>query len=807
MRKMILDKNCDHCGNAIFEGQLVLGSASSSQKEGSEEQIGAYCCQGCRIVRENILAAGLGEFYQHRDKNLNPVRNLDEVKFDYLDDEGFRESKLEKGSDGVQIIRFFIEGAKCQACLWVLEGLADQVESIAFSRFSMSTSTLKVGVYPKGKISEIAKLINSYGYKPHVIFEDSKAKELKLKERSLELTRLGVAFACAGNIMLLSASVYAGVDGFFREWFDWLSAALCIPSVTFCALPFYLSTIRALRSKAFSLDVSIAFGVLFGYGASFYHVWMGAQGDVYFDTIAMLVFLLLGSRFILEGAREKGLNASEVKSFFSNTSAKLVADDGSLKEVHSSMLKPEDIILVEPGAKVPVDGIILEGESYLNESVLTGESFPARKGVGEKVFGGSENQSESLRVKVEFDAQESQMGKILNRLQEGWAKQTQIAKASDRFSKYLVSVVSILSLGVFLYFYREGDSGIGLQRALAMVIITCPCALGFNIPIAMMMGMRKFARHGIIIKDDEVIEKLAGAKNLFLDKTGTITSGQRSVEIDYGDIADLEALWLLESHSKHPLAKSVMEKLESMGIGKTSSELIDFCEIPGQGPKGKVGRYEYEIAPASYGSGLDSGSIGGFELRRSGKTVANGTFEDELDSQFESTIKDIHAMGINIHLLSGDKKQRVEAAAAMAPGMIAKVFAECSPEEKLRRVEESERSVMFGDGVNDAIALKAADVGVAASGGVDLALASSSVYFCSGGVERLAELLRGSKELMGVVKANIALSLGYNALFIYLSFIGKISPLAAALLMPLSSLTLLAVSLLLLERMDRRLSK
>ena len=749
-------------------------------------------------MRENLVANGLEDFYQFRDRPLEPVsgRLEKKLKYAYLDDAEFQSAKLEK-HNGMPKLRFYIEGAKCQACLWILEQIPDRLNFVASSRFNLDKSVLEVVALQEGQLSKIPELIQSYGYIPHLVFEDAKASELRRKEKRKELTRLGVAFASAGNIMLLSASVYAGLEGRLKEWFDAASLLLALPSVTYCSIPFYRSTFGALKNKTFSIDISVSLGIVFGFLFSAWHVFTGG-GDVYFDTIAMLVFLLLGSRYLLDAAREKGMDSSLVKNFFSNTSSKKVLPDGSFQEVHASLLRAGDVIEVGAGEIVPVDGKVLKGSSYLNESVLNGESFPVKKQTGDSIYGGSENQSETLLVEVENGSGDSKMGRILERLQSNWGKQTKLARLSDQFSKNLVGAVSLLAAGVFIWFWSKGDVHTGLQHALAMVIITCPCALGFNIPLAMTIGMRKLAKHGIILKDDHVVEKAAAVENVFLDKTGTVTSGHRKAILTWEGVPKPEVLRSLESRSKHPLAKAVMNTLKESGDDELAVK--EYKVKPGAGPSGIVNGKLYEIRPGN-------DEISAFILLEDGKKILSARVEDELEETFAQTARELRRSGKKVFLLSGDAKERTLAAQRAVGDAIEKSYWKADPLFKEKILREHPHSLMLGDGVNDALALKAADVGVAASGGVDLALSSSEVYFCSGGVNRLLKFFYGCEKLIEIVKANVALALVYNLIFITLALAGMITPLAAAILMPVSSLTLLGVSLAMLGRLERGLSK
>lgn len=782
-----MTENCAHCGNDVGQSVVLAGGES-------------FCCKGCAIVRQNLLELGLEHFYELRDVALTPVGDKvgKKERYAYLDDPVFQKEKFSREGSYIKA-RFFIEGAHCQACLWVLEQLPENLSFAHEARFSMDTSILEVIVEEGSKLSELAERILAYGYTPHLIFEDSAAKALKLKEKKSALIRVGVAFFCAGNIMLLSVSSYSGLEGNLRVLFDLVSLALCLPAVTYCSLPFYRSTWAAFRNKSFSIDISISFGLVLGFAASAWHAFKG-QGDVYFDTLSMLVFLLLGSRYLLDAAREKGLDSSEVKSFFSNVPAKKLLPDETVVQTHSSLLNEGDKILVEPGDIVPVDAIVEEGSSYVNESVLTGESLPVRKAPGSHVYAGGENQGESLRLRALKNASNSKMGEIFQKLQRNWGRQTRMARLSDSFSKGLVIVVSFLALGIFFYFASLGQADVGLQRALAMVIITCPCALGFNIPIGLLLGMRKLAKHGIILKDDLVVENVTAVEKVYLDKTGTITDGGHNISFHWKGGRYEKELFTLERLSKHPLANRVVDVLSAKNGDIQECDYREYMDVPGRGPRAFMDGVLFEVRPAREENA-------GFALYRDGEQVMLAKVEDSLRGSFAETVAKLKGMGKKVFLLSGDNRMRTEAAANACQGDLEGAYWEKDPIEKEKIVSSESHSLMVGDGVNDALALKAASVGVAASGGVDLALASSDVYFCGSGPELLLRLFEGCSTLMRIIKVNVLLALLYNALFIALALAGKISPLAAAILMPLSSLTLLGATLFMVSRLERALSK
>lgn len=777
---------CSHCGNEITSDVII--------KEGNHD----FCCHGCRIVFNNIHESGLEDFYKFRDKNLTPVGDeFKESAWSYLNDNTFRKEKFEQFG-GLEVVRFFIEGAHCQACLWVLELLPEKFSYVKSSRFSLDKSILELHVEPGSDIAQVAQKINFYGYRPHLVLEDKVAKDLKNKEKKKALIRLGVSFFSAGNIMLLTVSSYAGLDGELKQWFDYICMFLSLPAVTFCSLPFYRATFASIRNNNYSIDISIAIGIIFGFLASSLNTIRGS-GDVYFDTVTMLVFLLLGSRLLLDSVRDRGMAAGEAKSFLDNLSTKKILPNGDVVETHSSQIRPGDKLLIEAGQVSPVDGILESKTSFFNESVITGESLPVRKSKGDSIFGGSNNQGGEVEIIATQSVIESKMGKILSRLQENWGRQTHMARLADKFSKKLVIVATSMAAMVLMYFAVNGDAEEGLSRALAIIVITCPCALGFNIPIAMLLGMKKLAKAGIILKSDIVVEKVNRIKNIFFDKTGTVTDGEHEIIFTWLGIPRPEILYSLELNSPHPLAKKVCAQMLREYQGIDSLKVEEFVDIIGKGPSGKIKNIQYQILPNRQGNAS-------FDLYEDGKQIMSASVLDSYHADFPEAVKELMRKAKFIYLLSGDSKFRTEKAATACAGDIQDYFFEQDPEGKEQIISNSPHSMMIGDGVNDALALKAAEVGVAVSGEVDLANATADVSLLRKGPKLVVRLIKGCEQMAKTIKANIALALVYNVVFISMALFGKISPLAAAILMPASSITLLVVSLIMISRMDRELS-
>lgn len=770
---------CIHCDQEVVTAYY--------QKELSHEA-GPFCCQGCLSVYNVINHKGLSEYYDIKKnvalfKKRNPVDSKVN-HYSFLDDADFVQEYAYKNLKSELTMEFYLEGIHCLACLWIIEKLPTFVEGVLSAKLNMGRSVVTISIDEKGKFSEVARELDNIGYRPHALKINQKTADLKIKEERGMLLKIGVAGAAAGNIMLYAVSLYAGAGPQYETVFNALTVIFALPVMTYCAYPFYKNSYLALKNKTLSIDVPISLSLIMGGIMGLYNLFHGVPEN-YFDSLTALVFLLLLSRYFLKAIQEKGLSTTDLHFFYQGDSVEKVEKDNfdKVSAIHPKFIKVHDLLKIRPNQIVPADGKIVHGESYLNNSLLTGESELQKVRVNDAVFSGTMNVSGELIIEVEKEGAQSRLGRILKNVETGWGQKAQIIDITNLISKYFAAAV--LTLSVILYFITVERSGqkAALELALTLLIVTCPCALAIATPLTFIRTLSKAAQKGIIIKDDAVIEKLAKARQIFLDKTGTITQNQlKVVEMNIVQKPKLplaDIICTLEKYSLHPVALSLKEYAKE---GLSSYKTEELKETAGVGVSGYIEGQFYEIKKSG--------------IYENQKPIADFKIQDTLRSDAQASLKELREHGLSIQVLSGDKEQSVQDIAQKLNLSEKEYLAELSPERKSQIIKSTPHSIMVGDGANDAIALASADVGIAVFGAMDISLRAADVYMNHPGLASVSELMTISIETMKVIYRNLVLSISYNSVSVFLAYTGHISPLAAAIIMPMSSLTVLISTLI-----------
>lgn len=788
---MSVDK-CDHCGeNIVVRYNEAI--------EGVEKN---FCCLGCKSVYKILQKNQLQDYYQLRQDETQSIslKNKKEAKFKYLDDPEFNQSFVVE-TKGLQEISFYVEGVHCAACLWILEKLPEINSSIRSANLNMSTSTLTVKYSLDGKLSDIAYLISDLGYYPHPILENQDVRNLKSKENRKDITRIAISFFCTGNIMLFAFSNYLGADQSMRVFFDLLSGVLFLPILFYGAVPFYKNSYGALKSKQLSIDLPIVLAIFLGAALSYLSL-MTSLDHIYFDTLTTLVFLILLSRFLLKVSQQKSLNQENIYSFFSNIPTKKIVD-GEEVDVFTRFLKVDDEIVVYPGETIPLDGVVLEGSSSTNNSLITGEIKAIKVFRGSEVFSGCINNEEKLIIKVTKTINDSQLGLILKEVEQGWQQKTNLMKLTDKVTKYFVFSQLTISIFIFIFFLFNNDFETAYLRALTLIIITCPCALGLTPPLTITLGLSKLAKNGILVKDEKVLENIQLAKNIFFDKTGTLTEGNFQIvkwESHYDREKEEELIFNLESYSSHPIAHSIREFI-AQKWSENSKEIskLEFTqakELPGVGLEGVLQGQLYTIKSVENENDQTS-----FELRQDEKILAKIYLEDHPQNDAREVLERLR-VDYKLYMISGDNSGVVKRIGDELGFPKEQVYSQIKPKQKQEIIAAHPDSIMVGDGANDAIAINSALVGVAVANSMDLSLRASHVFFNNpNSLVSLEKLIIVAGETVRIIKRNVSFSLIYNMVGIILAIMGLITPLLAAILMPISSFTVLASSLISTKKM------
>lgn len=702
--------------------------------------------------------------------------------FSYLDDPHLRPSYVEAGT-----FRCFIEGVKCSHCLEKIESAFDETPGVSEVRVNMGQSVLSAELSDDISVAQFLNKVESLGYPCTPLKADQSSENANRSAQKQSLYRIGVAGVAAGNIMLLSVSLYAGADeSVFRTYFEWITALLFLPVLSYSSTPFYKIAWGDLKNKKISIDLPIVLAIVVGAGISYYHlIWTG--GDIYFDSLATLVFLLLSSRHFLSQLQQRYLSPQYLKSFLNHDFAEVKDARGLWAKKPLSDVKAGDEVLVRAGERIPVDGVLVSHEGYLNSSILTGESWPEKKHSGEEVFAGTTWLSGQAVIRVTEVGASTRMGQIFKTMEEQLLTKTPLLTLTDRAAKRFTVAIVIIA-GAFLAYYLPVDSTEAVRRSLALVILACPCALALATPLTQSLGLLKASRLGIIIKNASALESLYSIRTVLLDKTGTLTFGHfRFVDFEYNQmtIQDLSALVALERQSKHPVAFAIHEAFANQNL--IPVEVAQFEVLSSGGIQGSIGRDTYTAKRSEHAAHHNIGTS--IDFFKNGARLATLKFADEIRPTSKAAIAELRALGVNVQMVTGDGPAP-SLAVAKALDLEAKMVSYSqTPEQKHQIILNTPHAMMVGDGVNDAVALAAAQVGVSVQGSMQSSLAASDIYLTQPGIESLATALMLSHETYKVIVRNLVFSSFYNITFGAAALFGLVNPLVAAILMPLSSLT------------------
>lgn len=800
---------CHHCALPVPEA-LVVADASEQ-----------FCCGGCHVAYETIHGCGLADYYAMRDRFGAGQAAAGSVgkRYAAYDTDAFLDKHTSETDSGLRAIEFRLEGVHCAACVWLVERLPHITPGVVESRLSLGASRARI-VWDQQQVtlSTVAMTLDRLGYPPHPARDASARVATNAAERR-RLVNMAIAGALAGNNMLIATALYAGVfDGIepqFARLFRWLSMAIGWLSLVWPGQTFFRGAWAAWRARTANLDQPIAVALAIGAIAGTVNVLLD-RGEVYFDSLSALVFLLLVGRF-LQSRQQRWAQESVGLMLSMTPDACRVVRDGELIDESVDALHAGDIVEVRAGELFPADGVVILGESAIDQSLLTGESQPTPVTTGDAVCAGAQNVAATLRVKVDAVGAATRVGKLVAMVEDGLAAKPPIVQMADRIAGRFVVVVVTIAIANLAWWWSTVGLEPGIDATVALLIVACPCALGLATPLTMAVAIGSGAKRGMLIKSGAVLEKLASVSpshpgRLFVDKTGTLTSGKMRV-VDYrGD--DQLRRWIaaIEAESNHPIARALVADLGPVDSAERQ-QISERRERHGFGvaaitPVGLVlvgsPRYSAEEQVNFSDHGRDAMQAG---LDR-GLTVViaavNGSCEaviwlkDELHADSGERLAWLRRAGWDIAILSGDAPGPVHLAAEGVGVAADDAHSEMAPEEKLAKVREAtginrdQVVMMVGDGVNDAASLAAADIGVAAHGGAEASLVAADVYLTEAGVGRLVELVDLSRRTLGVMRRNLGISLTYNTVAVTLAALGWITPLVAALLMPLSSLTVLA---------------
>jgi Cu2+-exporting ATPase len=803
---------CAHCGLEVPAG-LIEPEAQTQ-----------FCCTGCQAVYQTLHSCGLEAFYRLRDTAGRPVVPSNS-KFASFDTPAFQKLYSEISDRDTLSADLVLEGVNCAACVWLLERLPHVVPGVVEARLSLRQSVLRVRWNPQhAKLSEIAAALDHLGYTPHPAKGVSR-KTLFVRQERKRMVDLAAAGALMGNTMLIAFALYAGrsqhMESLYFQFFRWLSAIFGLTSLAFPGRVFFRGALAAIRLRRVNLDVPIALALFAGGLAGTINVLLN-RGDIYFDTLTVLVFLLLVGRFLQFRQQRYADDAVELLFSLAPSTCRIIRDAGRVEELPIEALAAGDLIEIRSGDTVAADGIVETGQSSVLQALLTGESLPVPVQVGSQVFAGALNQGAALHVRVSSIGENSRMGRLMQVVERGISEKPAIVQFADRVGAWFVLIVSVAAAATFAYWSRFA-LGPAIDHSIALLIVTCPCALGLATPLTLAMIIGRLARQDVLVKSGAAIEKLSGRGEILLDKTGTLTLGRLQLLCYQGPENLKPAIAELESHSQHPIARALVESCGPPGSNDFSLESIEDSGVGGLSAVLRRGSsaFDLRIGSPDYirrscAAVSDEMSARQLSLEQSGATVVfvalNQTviglaaLGDRLRDDTAAAIAEIRTLGWSPRILSGDAPAVVESIARAAGIDASRADGQMTPEAKLANVQKFRAGgtvVMVGDGVNDAAALASADVGIAVHGGAEASLSAADVFIATPGIAPVAHLIRCARRTMRTIHRNLCISLAYNLLAGALAAAGKMNPLVAAVLMPISSATVLALAITSVRRIGK----
>jgi Cu2+-exporting ATPase len=797
--------DCFHCGLPIAAGDDYHARLDEAERH--------FCCFGCQSVCSAIYQAGLQGFYQRTPEGLllapppEPPKDVEIYDFDEV------QREFATSSGELRDIHLLVEGIHCAACVWLIERGLQRVPGVLSANVNLAAKRLHLRWdNSRSKLSDVIHALARIGYSA-VPYDPESAEGVMKKANRAMLYRLFFAGFAMMNMMWISIALYSGANqDEFRQFFHWMGLVLATPTLLYSAWPFYRGAFGGLRGGRLTMDLPIAIGLSVTYAYSLYvTVTRSTVGEVYFDTVTNLTFVILIGRYLEGMFRHQAVSATR-RLMELQPRVATVMRDGQEQMTPIRGVKLGDQVLIKPGYKVPVDGIVLEGRSAVDESMLSGESAPVNKSVGAQVSAGTVNTDGALLVEVRASLQDTVLSKIIRLVEEAQSSKAPIQRLADTIVPWFILVTLICATLTF-FIWNARDFEIALMAATSVLIITCPCALGMATPMSIAVASGLGAKYGILVKNGLVLETLSKVTHFVFDKTGTLTEGRMSVAQLHvaAGVTEQEVLRnaaAVERYSEHSVAKAIVAEADARQMQYRDVAVEGFRAVPGLGVEASIAGQAILLGSAewlarhdltldaglqAHAHVLEAQAVSCVHIAANGTHVAVLALADKLRGDAQQLIDELRAAGISLTLLSGDRKPVAEAVARQLGGM--EVIAEVLPQDKdqvIRRLQEGGAIVaMVGDGINDAPALIRADVGIALGSGTDVSVESADIVLMHNELDkvRLATLL--SRRTLRTIKQNIGLSFIYNAIMVPLAMMAKVSPLVAAITMPISSLVVI----------------
>lgn len=685
---------------------------------------------------------------------------------------------------------FVVPGIRCAGCISKLEQGLPQNSGIAAARVNFTAKRIAVSHLPETSIPDIQRAIAALGFESQPLgaeiatYRDNSSQEL--------LKAMAVAGFAMMNIMLLSVSVWSGAEGGTRDLFHWLSALIALPTLAYSGRPFFRSAWAALRNGRTNMDVPISIGVSLTTALSLHETFVSGP-HAYFDGVVMLLFFLLTGRWLDSVMRDRARDGVTALLNHKAAGALVLNDDGSSNWIAADGLKAGMVMLVAAGERLAADGIVIKGRSQFDLSLLTGESAPVAVGVEDKVHAGTLNIDAPVEIRITAAGAATALADIARLMEDAGQAKSRYVRIADRAARWYAPAVHTLAL---LSFAGWMLAGAGWHQAMliavAVLIITCPCALGLAVPAAQIVVAGALMKKGILVKDGSALERLAEVDRALFDKTGTLTAG-RPEPVNLDDLAteDRPVILALARTSRHPLSQAIRKALEARGV--LAAELADIRETAGIGVSAMHGPVAVALQRPQQDSATASLAV---EFRRGDNPPILLAFEDHLRPEGSQAISELTTLGIESSIASGDRASAV-LPVARALGLTAQTAMQ--PLDKLAAIGRLQASghkvLMVGDGLNDGPALAAGHASLAPASASDAGQNAADAVFLGDSLRPIPIAIRAARATQKIVRQNLALAVGYNLIAVPLAITGMVTPLIAALAMSGSSIVVVANAL------------
>ena len=751
-----------------------------------------FCCTGCQTVYEILADNDLCDYYEIDQPKITIKKTEFGNKYAFLDNPEIEEKLYLFADEDYRVIKLFVPIIHCASCIWLIENLGKLLPGVSSSKVNFIKKEVTINFNRSNvTLRKVVELLASIGYPPDINLQGYKEEKTKNRSRTL-LVKLGVAGFSFGNIMLLSFPEYFSFqfqdDNYLMRVFSWLNLVLSLPVILYSATEYFVSALKGLRHKIVNIDVPISLGVLVLFFRSAFEI-ITDTGAGYLDSLAGLVFFLLIGKWFQNKTYDALSFERDYKSYF--PLAVTLVENNVERSVLANQLKKGDFIRIRNEELIPADSILTSNKAQIDYSFVTGESNPVIKKKGDFLYAGGRQTGEAINVVVQEIVSQSYLTDLWNQSVFNKEEKGNYSSIIDNVSQYFTVVIISIAFAAAIYWLMVNPS-LAVESFTAVLIIACPCALALSLPFTSGNSIRILGRLGFYLKNSESLERLAKVDTVVFDKTGTITTNKGGKVIFVGDTRlnpkELSYVKSLCSSSTHPISSSISTSIQSNIL-----TISEFEEVAGQGIMGAIDGHHIKIGSASFCSSkedvngthafvLVDGSIKGFY-----------SVKKETRKGLEKVLERLKKKNFGLHLLSGDTATKQEEITKLFP-LKNQVWFNQSPKDKLEYVNQLKvngaKVLMLGDGLNDAGALQAADAGVAISEDVYAFSPACDGILEASRFKLLDKIIRFSQKSIVIVKWSFALSFLYNIVGMYFAVQGKLSPVMAAILMPLSSITI-----------------